>query len=161
MKLEPILFWVFVVFVLFFLVPSIRMGQASVLFRSWIPSWRFFENLGTVPVLFVRVQSNASLIEGAHWVEALMPPQRKSMLGLLLNPEGNRFHAYETLIRSYSLEPENEVLRSQIQRLALQEALRVDSKAKAYQYKIALREQSTLTQVSFQDQLISSVCEVS
>jgi hypothetical protein len=159
MKLEPILFWVFVGFVLLFLLPSIRIGQASVLFRSWIPSWRFFENLGTVPVLFVRVQSNLSLIEDARWVEALMPP-RKSLLGLFLNPEGNKFHAYETLVRSYSLEPENEVLRSQIQRLALQEALKLDPKAKAYQFKIALREQSTLAQVSFQDQLISSVCEV-
>ena len=99
MKLEPILFWVFVVFVLFFLVPSIRMGQASVLFRSWIPSWRFFENLGTVPVLFVRVQSTPSLMESAHWIEALQPPKQKSILGLILNSEGNFFHAYETLIR--------------------------------------------------------------
>jgi len=70
-------------------------GRVMNLFRSLFPSWRFFEELAEVPVLFYRTGATESSL--GEWQEAL--PQGKRFWGnLFLNPRGNLVFACGTLL---------------------------------------------------------------
>lgn len=63
--------------------------------RSLLPSWRFFDDSGAAFRLWARTGPDEA--HWGPWVEVLTPPPR-GWRSLLLNPEGNLFHARATLI---------------------------------------------------------------
>ncbi|MCB0344921.1 MAG: hypothetical protein KDD66_07380 [Bdellovibrionales bacterium] len=66
------------------------------LFRSLFPSWRFFEDLSELPVLYHRVRKGTK--DFGDWMPSLKPLERK-FSSVLLNPGGNRLLAYYGLLQ--------------------------------------------------------------
>jgi hypothetical protein len=64
--------------------------------RAFFPSWRFFEDLGDVPVLLGR--SGPSEAGLGPWVP-LLPPVRRRWTQLFYNPEGNLALAFGSLVQ--------------------------------------------------------------
>jgi hypothetical protein len=56
------------------------------LFRSLIPSWRFFDTIEEAPLVYLRPVSAAG--EEGPW-EPLIPAPRRGPLALIYNPQGN------------------------------------------------------------------------
>lgn len=65
--------------------------------RLFIPTWRFFDDVGHVPMLFVRVS------EETEWQLAL-PPLQRHWYTLFLNPAGNERHALNNLLTRLMVE---------------------------------------------------------
>ncbi len=80
---------------------SWRAGEASVFMRSWIPSWRFFENTGNVPLLEYRQETGG---EAGAW-KPVPNPGRTAKDRLYYSPRPNSFHAFETLVLDFALNP--------------------------------------------------------
>lgn len=59
--------------------------------RILVPSWRFFNDTGAVPKLYVRVIQPGQL-DGGGWLAALTPP-KLTFMSLFVNAEGNFYHA--------------------------------------------------------------------
>ena len=66
------------------------------LLRCFFPSWRFFEDVGTLPLLEYRVS------EG-DWIRAL-PPQRRTLVNTFFNPDGNLQFATHSLVELLFME---------------------------------------------------------
>src|SRR4051812_5994815 len=71
-------------------------GKTIFMFRMFFPSWRFFDDIGHVPVLFYRKSTQGKEFE--PWVECLNKPTRKWRT-LLLNPQGNFLLACGSLLQ--------------------------------------------------------------
>lgn len=83
------------------LVLSLRLsrsplgGQAWLLLRVVLPSWRFFEDIELGPQLWVRVRSGET--SWGEWQLAILPPQRTAS-ALLLNAAGNHALAQQSVV---------------------------------------------------------------
>ncbi len=66
------------------------------LFRVLFPSWRFFEEFGSLPALSYRIKTKPSQDFGP-WMSAIPSPKRP-WHSLFLNPEGNLFLAFHSLL---------------------------------------------------------------
>jgi hypothetical protein len=82
---------------------SIRAGEWRVFFRSYLPNWRFFENVGQLPMLQVREHGKSG---SPDWVPVPAFHERRGW-DLWFNPEGNAQHAFETRMRGLLLDPED------------------------------------------------------
>jgi hypothetical protein len=80
---------------------SLRAGEASVFMRSWIPSWRFFENIGPVPLLEYCLEGQG----GTNNWETVPNPSGSESARLFFSPYSNAFHAFESLVLDFSLDP--------------------------------------------------------
>ncbi len=82
-------------FLLFFRTRYVP-GRAIYLFRVLFPSWRFFEDLCELPVLYHRVRA----ADGAFgpWRKSLSS-DRRHLYKLLFNAEGNKLLAYQGLLQ--------------------------------------------------------------
>ena len=77
-------------------------GQRIFLFRSFFPSWRFFDDLADVPRLQVRWTEEGST-EFCSWTTlAKKPPFRLKQL--FFNPEGNFFLTHQSLLSQLLME---------------------------------------------------------
>ena len=80
---------------------SWRAGEATVFMRSWLPSWRFFENTGILPLLEYRTDDDG----GASGWKPVPNPGRTSQDRLFHSPGANSFHAFETLVLEFAVNP--------------------------------------------------------
>jgi hypothetical protein len=85
---------------------SIRAGEWRVFFRSFLPNWRFFENVGRLPVLQVKETGG---VGSPDWIPVPRFHERRGW-DLLFNPDGNAQHAFETRMRGFLLDPEDQDL---------------------------------------------------
>lgn len=67
------------------------LGRALNLFRAYIPNWRFFEDVGPMPVLLCRVGDGP-------WQPCLPQPKR-TLTQLVFNPGGNYLLACGNLLQ--------------------------------------------------------------
>lgn len=89
-----IIFFGFLIFLLF-LKPFYLPGRGARLFRTLLPTWRFFEDFGEVPLLFCRFRYlNENFQE---WHLCLSKPQTK-WHHIFLNPQGNHYLACHSLL---------------------------------------------------------------
>ena len=97
-----------------FLVGSFRSGTngSFYLFRALFPSWRFFEDVTDVPVLFYRIESKStegkpndgdSIPEFGPWTPGLRQLNR-NFGSLLFNPQGNLVHAINSLLQHLEID---------------------------------------------------------
>lgn len=82
--------------------------------RLFIPSWRLFDRLGTVPRLYVRC-STASGSWSGDWAPVPLQSEIK-WWSLFLNPRGNLNHALCTVLDRALLEPDNSEFQEIIRR---------------------------------------------
>jgi hypothetical protein len=75
------------------------MGKWIFLLRGFFPSWRFFDDVG--PELRLEVRYGISHEALSEWQNSL-PPIRRSLGNLILNPRGNYLHACHNLINHLS-----------------------------------------------------------
>jgi hypothetical protein len=75
------------------------------LFRVFFPSWKFFDDLSQVPVLYFRVSETEIEPTGPspNWTEALLREPR-SWFAIFLNPKPGALLAYQSML--YHLEQE-------------------------------------------------------
>jgi hypothetical protein len=66
------------------------------LLRAFFPSWKFFDDIGDVPLLYVRVGATAETL--GDWETALPRPARR-WSALVLNAEGNFLLACGSLLQ--------------------------------------------------------------
>ncbi len=78
-------------------------GRAWLLLRCLLPSWRFFEHLGDVPLLSYRVAGRES--EFGAWLPAL-PPAERRLTSLWLDAQGNLRLACQSLVEQFVAELE-------------------------------------------------------
>jgi hypothetical protein len=88
----PVLLFLGVVLVLALTRARPLPGRAFALFRALFPSWRFFEDLASLPQLKFRT----SFPEGP-WVECI-PPHHRNAGAVFLNASGNLRHACNSLV---------------------------------------------------------------
>ena len=65
------------------------------LLRAFLPSWKFFEDLGEVPVLYFRIKSAGQWTEWKKWID----PIERKWWQLIFNPQGNLNLAYGSLVQ--------------------------------------------------------------
>ncbi len=70
-------------------------ARSLALFRSLVPSWRFFEEIDPVPALRFRVAPHGD--DWGDWQDALVAPARTAA-SLVLNPAGNLHLACQSLV---------------------------------------------------------------
>ncbi len=92
--------WIWVIFFavvlgLTRLKPRYFKHRAFLLFRVFLPSWRFFEDMGEVPKLYFRF----GIEDGAlgEWL-AVEQPESRGLGSLFLNARGNLFLAGNSLV---------------------------------------------------------------
>lgn len=90
-------------------------GRAISLFRALFPSWRFFEDLCYLPVLYFRTSEDGKNF--SSWQTALGKIERK-WSRLFLNPQGNLLHAYHGLLQQ--LENDKEEFEEENKNLFIQ-----------------------------------------
>ncbi|MFZ3231095.1 MAG: hypothetical protein WA160_12885 [Pseudobdellovibrio sp.] len=64
------------------------------LYRLFIPSWRFFDQLGIISTLYYRIKQNGTY---SSWFVALEKPNR-AFLNLFLNSDGNIYLFSQVLV---------------------------------------------------------------
>lgn len=82
--------------------------------RLFIPSWRLFDRLGTVPRLYVRSSTTSESWSG-EWAPVPLQSEIK-WWSLFLNPRGNLNHALCTVLDRTLLEPDNSELQEIIRK---------------------------------------------
>jgi hypothetical protein len=68
-------------------------------FRVFLPSWKFFNEAGPQPALWMQV--------GDHDWQPVLPENQRSLSQLFLNSEGNLRHALDTMIERLLQESAN------------------------------------------------------
>lgn len=76
--------------------PKYIPSQSLFLLRALLPSWRFFENITDVPLLFYRTKDLTGSF--SNWKPCFKNPKR-SCLGLFINTETNLHFAYGSLLQ--------------------------------------------------------------
>jgi hypothetical protein len=69
------------------------------LLRAFFPSWRFFDDVG--PELRLEIRFGKNEAQFGRWQNAL-PPIRRSLTNLPVNPQGNFLHACHNLLNHLS-----------------------------------------------------------
>jgi hypothetical protein len=114
-----------------------RAGEFSVFMRSWIPSWRFFENTGNLPVLeFTRDGDSVA----DRW-SPVPNPSGSGQARLLYSPASNSFHAFETLVLDFALNPSNEDLESSLVDEGVRRVLAFHPGTKTVRFKVSWVDQ--------------------
>jgi hypothetical protein len=96
---------IFLIFIYFFLIlvlsavkPFHFSGKMIYLFRAFFPSWKFFEDIGEIPVLYYRVSDKEE--NDLDWQPCLLKSKRR-ISSLILNPSGNYLLACESLLQQF------------------------------------------------------------
>jgi hypothetical protein len=71
-------------------------GKSFYLLRAFFPSWKFYEDLGDVPILFYRIKERGSI--WTPWKNCVEKKKRK-WTKLFLNSQGNVHLAYGSLLQ--------------------------------------------------------------
>lgn len=66
--------------------------------RAFFPSWRFFDDIGDMPVLWLRVQRQGAPPEDFEPWQPCLPTPKRSGSMLVWNPDGNLRLAYDSLL---------------------------------------------------------------
>ena len=113
------------------------------LVKILIPSWRFFDDTGPIPKLYVRVQQGGQLENS--WLPALTPPKRH-WYSLFINPEGNFYHAVCNALEHLLQHPENKDANRIIHRYVRHHLIheRGLQRIGTYQFKVTVDEQISL-----------------
>ncbi len=91
------LFFAIIVFFLY-RKPVFLTGNAIFIFQTLFPSWKFFEDIGVEPILYVRQgETQESLGE---WKELLAQPKRKHG-ALFLNARGNLLFSCNSVVEGF------------------------------------------------------------
>ena len=112
--------------------------------RVFIPTWRFFDRIGRVPELYYRVKFNGKL---GPWQPVFEKPERK-FYHLFVNPEGNLYLAYQSLLdrllddsQNKSINFEEQISFQQIKNLVHSKALKSSHKeATHFEFKADVTE---------------------
>lgn len=112
---------------------SWRAGEFSVFMRSWIPSWRFFENTGNLPV-FEFSRDGDSVTD--RW-SPVPNPTGSGKARLLYSPGSNSFHAFETLVLDFALNPSHEDLGSCLVDEGVRRVLAFHPDTKTIRFKVS------------------------
>jgi hypothetical protein len=135
------------------------------LFRCLFPSWRFYEDLSYIPVLYYRESNNG--LDFDSWKPACRKIERK-WSRIFINPEGNLAHACNSLLQQLESDKEevtdedkNLFINSVSYRLCrnLVESLIIPEGKKFYQFKLTLEKQGSTDDT--QDILFSITHEAS
>jgi hypothetical protein len=96
----------FMFLILCFLVfiPGFRTGFQQIIFRTWIPAWRYFDSEGTVPVLSVREWSENSQASSWRQVDRVHEIRGSEFF---LNPTGNLILLQDTQLRLFLSDPDD------------------------------------------------------
>ncbi len=164
---EPILIALAIYFALITILSSLKPryipGKAIYLFRVFFPSWRFYEDICEMPMLYYR-----SVEPEGEWKEAWQKPKR-SWKTLFVNPEVNYLFACQSLLNQVENDvnelgeaEHTEFARSVsyrlLQNLVLyQMRMQREGSFKRYQFKLMAANQGV---EQLDDVLISPVYEV-
>ena len=79
------------------------MGSKTTLslFRSLLPSWKFFDDVGYIPRLYYRFSFGG---QGFGYWNEWTPRYDRTLFSFFVNPEGNLTLAYVTLLENLMLE---------------------------------------------------------
>lgn len=89
-------------------------GRRMQLLRVMFPSWKFFEEVAAVPVLFYRLETEPNKFN--QWQEIPQRPKRRA-LSLLFNPELNYYLACQSLFQQLESDIGDLQLESQVEQL--------------------------------------------
>ena len=141
-------------------------GWAWKLFRVFFPSWRFFQELGSVPVLRFKILENP----GGEWIRCLEPAPR-GWGSLFLNAKDNLRMAANSLVEQLiddmsELQDEDEVessvsyeLVTRLVRFRIREA-RLAQAGQSFQFKVTAVTPGTGEKNEGEDLLISAAHRV-
>ncbi len=74
-------------------------------FRLWIPSWRFFDEVGSAPKIFFQIRPRGEVTGDSNTIwEPLQDKPGFRAIGLFFNPSGNIYHCRSNLIERLALE---------------------------------------------------------
>lgn len=112
--------------------------------RVLIPTWRFFDRLGRVPELVYRVKFGGKF---GPWIPAFEKPKRR-FYHLFLNPEGNLYLAYNTLVdrllddsQNKSLDLEKQISFQQIKNIVQQKAsINATKETTHFEFKVSVTQ---------------------
>jgi hypothetical protein len=104
-------------------------GEARVYMRSWIPSWRFFENTGDLPVLEFSIGGDPA------WIP-IPNSSGASSAKLWFSPAANAFHAFETLVLDFALDPAHPDLESCLLEESVRRVLTLHPDSKTIRFRL-------------------------
>lgn len=144
-------------------VPRYVNARKMYLFRSLFPSWKFFEDIVYLPVLYMRT-GNSSDLQDEQWVEVL-PRIERNWKYLFMNPEGNLLHAYNSLIQQLEYDKEDtsldnpDSLASSVSYLLVKNMVRkhIEGASHITHFQFKLRAIKQGSSVDAEDTLISLV----
>ena len=117
--------------------------------RAFFPSWKFFDEVGVVPVLLARVAANEDALADGEWQPCLRPLPRRAA-ALLVNPAVTLQLACGSLLAQLVAEVEElpipadvEALASYQMTLALVRSRVALAPGQRFQFKICLCEPGT------------------
>lgn len=150
------------------LKPVYITARKLYLFRCLFPSWKFYEDIGHVPVLYYRLGSTLEMNESGPWTLAINKLDR-SWRNLFLNPEGNLVHAYNSLLQQLENDKEdiaelnkddliNTASYNLTKNLVITKIKSSDSNDMFFQFKLTSMMQGSVCDL--QDILISAVHRV-
>ena len=110
------------------------------LLRFFIPSWRFFDRLGAVPILYYRTDKMHA--ESEQWSHALAKPER-SLSQLFFNPKGTEYLMHLSLVDRLVHEANADSVEGLIsfdlvKNLVAYRIAQLQEPAKQFQFKVAI-----------------------
>ena len=124
------------------------------LFKAFVPSWRFFSDIGHVPVLHYRFESAG---EFSNW-QTYPSELKRSWLSLFFNPNGNAAHAVQNLLTHLMLETQSSEPIDHTVSFQLVKNLIENEVPKSHKFQFKLGARDLVTQMS-EDILVSPVYE--
>jgi len=94
----------------------LRAKTASSVFRSFVPSWRFFESTGSIPILQLQATQAENTV--SSWMNALNRLDTPSAKHLFSNTDGNFVHAVQSVLRSFVMDQDNPSLNEIVRAMA-------------------------------------------
>lgn len=146
-----------------FLKPTYVSSRKISLFRCLFPSWRFYEDICYLPVLYYRVSLDAK--EFTSWSPVIEKINR-DWGNIFINPRANLIHAYNSMLQQLEndkeevLDLEKDAFVSSVsyqlaKNLVQSKIEEQKDKTKYYQFKISSTMQGNLD--DYEDTIISIV----
>jgi hypothetical protein len=156
----------FVVSYLAFLNPIYISIRKVYLFRCLFPSWKFYEDICYLPVLYFRQSTDKENF--GNWEEVIPKIDRK-WKNIFVNAEGNLIHAYNTLLlqlendKEEVIEGEDENFVNSVSYRLVRNLVELKlkssySNSKYFQFKVTSQMQGDRD--DFEDTLVSIIHEV-
>lgn len=125
------------------------------LLRLFIPSWRFFDQIGTIPKLYYRVKSASDY---TPWVLCLEKPAGRNFFNFLLNANGNFYLTCLGLIDRLVSEEHNSEIQSTVsyklvENLVRNKVISENSNAKSFQFKIQVKTENKVQYFLMSDEV--------